>query len=108
MIAGVLLLVLPLTNFGIESATLSPTVDHLRATQLITDFLGRYHYRKFELDDDFSAVIYENFLSTLDPSKSYFLATDINRFDKYRLSLDDALKSNNLIPRAHLHVCGKW
>ena len=73
-------------------------MDHLRATQLITDFLGRYHYRKFELDDDFSAVIYENFLSTLDPSKSYFLATDINRFDKYRLSLDDALKSNNLIP----------
>ena len=97
-IAGLILLVVPLANFGVETATLSPTVDHLRATQLITDFLGRYHYRKFELDDNFSAVIYENFLSTLDPSKSYFLATDINRFDKYRLSLDDALKSNNLIP----------
>ena len=96
--AGFLLLVIPLTNFGVETATLSPTVDHLRATELITDFLGRYHYRKFDLDDNFSEVIYKNFLTTLDPSKSYFLATDINRFDKYRLSLDDALKSNNLIP----------
>ena len=95
---GFLLLITPLANFGVESATLSPTVDHLRATELITDFLGRYHYRKFDLDDSFSAVIYKNFLTTLDPSKSYFLATDINRFDKYRLSLDDALKSNNLIP----------
>ena len=85
-----------------ETATLSPTVDHLRATQLITDFLGRYHYRKFELDDDFSAVIYDNFLSTLDPNRNYFLATDIARFDKYRLSLDDALKSNNLIPPFNL------
>lgn len=97
-ITGIVLLLFPLVNSGVETATLSPTVDHLRATQLITDFLGRYHYRKFDLDDNFSAVIYENFLSTLDPSRNYFLATDIARFDKYRLSLDDALKSNNLIP----------
>lgn len=81
-----------------ENTTLSPSVDHLRATKIITDFLGRYHYRKIELDDEFSSVIFDNFLDTLDPSKSYFLATDIARFNKYKFTLDDALRSNNLLP----------
>ena len=97
-IFGLVFLLAPQISISVETTTLSPTVDHLRATQLITDFLGRYHYRKFELDDEFSATIFDNFLITLDPSKSYFLATDIARFDKYRLSLDDALKESNLIP----------
>ena len=81
-----------------NSTTLSPTVDHLRATKIITDFLSRYHYRKVKLDDEFSATIFKNFLDTLDPSKSYFLATDIARFDKYKFTLDDALRANNLLP----------
>ena len=101
-ITGIALLLFPLANSAVETATLSPTVDHLRATQLITDFLGRYHYRKFELNDEFSTVIYDNFLSTLDPNRNYFLASDIARFDKYRLSLDDALKQSNLIPPFNL------
>ncbi len=97
-----LALLLTLTSFNCFSVenptTLSPTVDHLRATKIITDFLGRYHYRKIELDDEFSATIFKNFLETLDPTKSYFLATDIARFDKYKYALDDALRSNNLLP----------
>ncbi len=86
------------SSIGVENSTLSPTVDHLRATKIITEFLGRYHYRRIELDDEFSNVIFDNYLDTLDSSKSYFLATDIARFDKYRLTLDDALESNNLLP----------
>ncbi len=87
-----------LNSVAMENSTLSPTVDHLRATKIITDFLGRYHYRRVELDDEFSATIFKNFLDTLDPTRSYFLATDIARFDKYKFTLDDALRSNNLLP----------
>ena len=86
------------SSIGIENNTLSPSVDHLRATKIITDFLSRYHYRKVELDDEFSATIFKNFLDVLDPTKSYFLATDIARFDKYKFTLDDALRANNLLP----------
>ena len=96
--AAILFTFTPLNGIGVENSTLSPTVDHLRATKIITEFLGRYHYRRVDLDDKFSNIIFENYLDTLDPSKSYFLATDIARFDKYRLTLDDALKSNNLLP----------
>lgn len=92
------LLLVSLSSSGFENPTLSPSVDHLRATKIITDFLGRYHYRKIELDDAFSETIYNNFLETLDPTKSYFLATDIASFDKYKFTLDDALRANNLLP----------
>lgn len=94
---GVILALLPVFTAGIENSSLSPTVDHLRATQRITDFLGRYHYRKVDLNDQFSSTIYERFLETLDPTKSYFLASDIKHLDQYRYALDDALRSNNLV-----------
>ena len=98
LISTLLLTTLSFSSIGVENTTLSPTVDHLRATKIITDFLGRYHYRKVNLNDEFSVTIFNNFLDSLDSSKSYFLATDIARFDKYRYTLDDALKANNLLP----------
>ncbi len=98
LLSALLLVTLSFNSVGIENTTLSPTVDHLRATKIITDFLGRYHYRKVDLNDEFSVTIFNNFLDTLDSSKSYFLATDIARFDKYKFTLDDALRANNLLP----------
>lgn len=98
LLVAVILTITSFNSIGVESSTLSPTVDHLRATKIITEFLGRYHYKRVDLDDEFSNIIFDNYLDTLDSSKSYFLATDIARFDKYRLTLDDALKSNNLLP----------
>ena len=98
LISAFLLAAISFSSVALENTTLSPTVDHLRATKIITDFLGRYHYRKVDLNDEFSATIFNNFLDSLDSSKSYFLATDIARFDKYRFTLDDALRANNLLP----------
>ena len=98
LFSALILVVISFNSIGVENTTLSPTVDHLRATKIITDFLGRYHYRRVDLNDEFSATIFDNFLETLDASKSYFLATDIARFDKYKYTLDDALRSNNLLP----------
>lgn len=98
LLTAAVLSLVSLNSVGIESPTLSPTADHLRATKIITDFLGRYHYRKVDLNDEFSSIIFKNFLDTLDTSKSYFLATDIARFDKYKLTLDDSLRSNSLLP----------
>ena len=97
-ISTLILVTISFSSVGVENSTLSPTVDHLRATKIITDFLGRYHYRKVDLNDEFSVTIFNNFLDSLDSTKSYFLATDIARFDKYRFTLDDALRANNLLP----------
>ena len=83
---------------GTESPILTPSEDHERASDIITDFLGRYHYRRVPLDDDFSQVVYDTYLSTLDPSKSYFRESDIEYFNQYKFELDDALQADDLIP----------
>ncbi len=86
-------------NVGaLEDDELSPTIEHMRSANIITDFLSRYHYRKFSIDDELSAAMFELYIESLDPSKSYFLAADINQFSRYILNLDDALKLNNLAP----------
>lgn len=83
---------------AIDNDKLAPSIEHMRSATIITDFLSRYHYRKFSIDDELSAEMFELYIESLDPSKSYFLASDINQFSRYILNLDDALKLNNLSP----------
>ena len=96
----VILLCLPAlsSSLATETPALNPSEAHQRASDIITDFLGRYHYRRVELNDLFSRIIYENYLATLDPTKSYFLASDIEHMDQYKYALDDALKESDLLP----------
>lgn len=59
--------------------------------QLITTILSRYHLRKLNLNDSLSSIIFDNYITTLDFSKSYFLKADINEFEQYRNNIDDLL-----------------
>lgn len=79
-----------------DAALINPTDVHLKATKLITNFLQRYHYRKFDLDDAFSEKIHSHFIESLDPGKNYFLANDIQNFEQYRYLLDDFLLNADL------------
>ncbi|MFA3784023.1 carboxy terminal-processing peptidase [Melioribacteraceae bacterium 4301-Me] len=69
-----------------------------RKDQIITNLLTNYHYRKLNLNDSISAVIYENYLNALDNNKLYFLKADIEKFNKYKYNFDDNLKIGNLYP----------
>ena len=68
------------------------------ASNLATKFLTNYHYKDTRLDDELSGVIFDRYLDLLDPNRSYFLATDIQTFERYRESLDDALRHSDLLP----------
>ena len=98
LLAGGALLLVSFNTPGAGGTALSPGADHLRATKIITDFLGRYHYRKVIPDERFSATVFNNYIDTLDTGKNYFLADDIAQFNKYRHALDDAPKTHNLLP----------
>lgn len=80
----------------VDVSELSPSASEIRATELITHFMSRYHYRKTHLNDSLSEQILKRYLDRLDPNHSYFLATDIKAFKKYRHSLDDALLNARL------------
>ncbi len=78
--------------------SLSPTSEHKKATEGIAFLMQKYHYSKVSLDNDLSDQIFDRFLESLDPQKTFFLADDIAEFDRYRLKFDDALRRRQLEP----------
>lgn len=81
-----------------DDLLLKPNFEQQYASNLATKFLTNYHYKDTRLDDDLSSIIFDHYLELLDPNRSYFLASDIQTFDRYRTSLDDALRHSDLLP----------
>ncbi|MEF9672787.1 carboxy terminal-processing peptidase [Pseudomonas sp. MWU13-2100] len=75
---------------------LQPDRDEVIASLNVVELLKRNHYSKPPLDKARSVIIYESYLKLLDPSRSYFLASDIAEFDKWKTQFDDFLKSGDL------------
>ncbi len=75
---------------------LQPGRDEVIASLNVVELLKRHHYSKPPLDDARSVIIYDSYLKLLDPSRSYFLASDIGEFDKWKTQFDDFLKSGDL------------
>ncbi len=79
-------------------AKLAPLPEHEATTRHILKALRERHYLYQLLDDESSALIFDEYLAALDPSKSYFSAQDIRNFEPYRLTLDNALRRGDLSP----------
>src|ERR1700712_3327657 len=62
----------------------------------IAAMISKYNYKKVDLNDSISVVVYNRYLKTMDESHNYFLASDIQDFDKYKTVLDDDAKVGNL------------
>ncbi|WP_299119872.1 carboxy terminal-processing peptidase [uncultured Winogradskyella sp.] len=69
----------------------NPDKDKL-LIQLITYLLDQGHFDPQEINDDFSANVFEEYLNNLDPFKRYFYASDIKEFEVYKTKLDDQIK----------------
>lgn len=76
--------------------TLVPEKKHSSEAYVITNLLRKYHYRKLPLNDSISSVIFDNYFKMLDPHKSVFFASDINRFENKRYLLDDEIPAGNI------------
>lgn len=64
--------------------------------QLITYVIGEGHFDPKDIDDTFSANVFEDYLDQLDPLKRYFYASDIKEFEKYKNEIDDQLKAYDI------------
>ena len=81
-----------------EIAPLRALPGHQRAVELINYFIERYHYRTAQLNDDLSSQILDRYIETLDANRSYFLASDLERFEQMRFRVDDYLRKQELDP----------
>ena len=70
--------------------TLKPTALETEACKYISQYLLQNHYRKVAVNDSLSLQIFNRYLDNLDGSKSYFVASDIERLRQiYGNKIDD-------------------
>ncbi len=82
---------------------LTPASYMAQEDEVVNTILSRYHYKKFKLNDSLSSVIFDRYIKSLDHSRSFFLATDIKNFEKYRFKLDDDFKDGNVSPEFDIY-----
>jgi carboxyl-terminal processing protease len=75
--------------------TVDPERDKL-LLELLTFVIEKGHYNPAVIDDAFSKGVYKDYIAALDPSKRFFLQSDINEFSKFELELDDQLTNKDL------------
>ncbi len=64
--------------------------------ELLTFVIERGHFDPAAIDDNFSKGVYKDYITALDPSKRFFLQSDIDEFAKYELILDDQIRNKDL------------
>src|SRR5436190_1553242 len=95
IVAGIISIGL-LTSYVSKGATFYGDTTALKSKPIygkeaktVAYLLDNNHYRKIHLNDSLSSVILDEYVKNLDNSKTYFLATDLTAFQKYRNQIDD-------------------
>ena len=64
--------------------------------ELITFVIEKGHYDPAKIDDKFSKGVYKSYLESIDPSKRFFIQSDIDEFSKYEDKIDDMINDKDL------------
>jgi carboxyl-terminal processing protease len=64
--------------------------------ELLTFVIEKGHYSPAAIDDNFSKGVYKDYLNALDPSKRFFLQSDIDEFANYETQIDDQILNKDL------------
>jgi carboxyl-terminal processing protease len=64
--------------------------------ELLAFVIEKGHYNPAAIDDAFSKGVYKDYLNALDPSKRFFLQSDIDEFAKYETKIDDFIREKDL------------
>lgn len=77
-------------NLGENDEKIKTIIKNVRNT------LTYMHYRPQVLDDNYSAEVFKMYFEKIDPSKRYFLQSDIDYFSKDKHNLDDYFNNQDL------------
>jgi carboxyl-terminal processing protease len=74
-----------------------------KQAKVVASILETSHYRKLPFNDSLSSVILDAYISSLDNSKTYFLKTDIDSFERYRFQIDDFTRAEKVEPAFEIY-----
>ncbi|MCT4702295.1 carboxy terminal-processing peptidase [Enterobacteriaceae bacterium H20N1] len=75
---------------------LKEETQHATVSERVTSRFTRSHYRQFDLDQNFSAKIFDRYLNLLDFSHNVLLAGDVEQFAARKNQIGDELRSGKL------------
>ena len=84
-----------LWSFMPKKVTIDPNKDKA-LIDLLMYVINNGHYSPAEINDTFSKGVYKSYLEALDPSKRFFIQSDIDEFTKYEVQIDDQIKNRDL------------
>ena len=93
---ALLIMLIAVTSCSFTNKTFENDDKDKLLLDLITYILERGHYHPKDINDDFSVQVFNGFLDVVDPTKRYFLESDIQEFEKYKFQLDDQIKNNDI------------
>jgi carboxyl-terminal processing protease len=76
----------------------APTAAQRSLAPRVASILEQNHYRHIPIDERLSPQVLDRFLTALDPQRSYFLASDIAGFDRWRLKFGDMIHTGEIDP----------
>ena len=95
---SIIITILSLAIFGFtfNKNKLSDPEKEKVLLEIVKYVVERGHYNSIELDDEFSAKIFDDFISKLDPQKRFFTVNDIRQLNRYKYKIDDQIKNYHL------------
>ena len=88
----------PASTVLLPPGAIAPTDSQRSTARKIGRILEDAHYSRAAIDDKMSEVVYQRYLEFLDGQRSYFLTSDINDFNAYRLQFGDMIRTGNIEP----------
>jgi len=76
----------------------APTSAQRSLAPRVAGILEQNHYRHIPIDERLSPQVLDRFLTALDPQHSYFLASDVAGFDRWRLKFGDMIHTGEIDP----------
>lgn len=88
------LLALLFFSLSFSQHTFEP--KHVTSTRWVNAAIEQLHFKDQPLDDNFSELVFNQYLKDLDYNKAFFLLDDVAEFKRFEHKLDDHLKAGNM------------
>jgi carboxyl-terminal processing protease len=86
------------TPAALPPGALAPNDTQRATARKVGRILEEAHYSRAALDERMSDTVYHRYLDFLDGQHSYFLASDVDEFNAYRLQFGDMIRTGNIDP----------
>ncbi|WP_299585825.1 carboxy terminal-processing peptidase [uncultured Microbulbifer sp.] len=96
LFSGFLVIGLLSTTSMAETEPLVPEKDQGSTAREIVGKLEMLHYNKIKVGDEMSEDLWDEYIDALDPTRSYFLSSDINEFREWKTTMDDQLRAGEV------------